>query len=469
MQTGKCSFKTVGMTCSKDHPVREVDSQSSSQIRREPINPSTTWRYIASIPFTKVPRVPVIEELVEKGETEIELLKAVKDIFASSSQEVERVAQRDTLRAAAESCLPRALEICLFFLCASRGVEAARELDPLGLVLRNRRDRPQFDVSVRHLAAFRVAVSGDAFSMAEVEASAGFPGRHWLDNASTLAKKSDFSFWSWELPPAKAGIARLPFGIVGHSRVALEVLDAVATHLMVPAEETLVVLFSGSSGCGKTRLAEGIASALADDPLDETASIKISCSSAATHTEVFGLGGAYVGSEKGSPLNNFICSRKGRPGVVILDEFEKLGSKAQLGFLEPWGTGDWVDKRLTETFTRNCDCTNIVFVLTTNMKLPDGDVEDLKDALPFKDEINGRITHAMRFPDLSSKENDLLAASGLTRAQRIIHFSKNLPLSKIQDFEWRFKPQDGSTVQRFVVSANIQRRVKKEGSRPINS
>lgn len=119
MQAGKCSFKSVGMTCSKDHPVREEDSRgSSSQIRREPRDPSTAWRDITSIPLANVPRVPVIEELVEK-ETEIELLKAVKDIFASSLQEVERVAQGDSLRAAAESCLPCALEICVFFFCAS--------------------------------------------------------------------------------------------------------------------------------------------------------------------------------------------------------------------------------------------------------------------------------------------------------------------------------------------------------------
>lgn len=258
--------------------------------------------------------------------------------------------------------------------------------------------------------------------MAEVEASAGFLGRHWLDYASTLATNSDFlsGFGNFRRPKPVSRVSHLLSLYTRVSRLSatsIDVLDAAATHVMVPTDEPFVLLlFSGNSGCGKTRLAEGIACALADDPLDETAAINISCSSTVTHTHLFGLGGAYIGSQKGSPFNNFIWSRQGRPGMVILDEFEKLESTAQLGFLEPWGTGDWVDKRLTETFTKNCDCANIIFVLATNMKLPDGDVEDLKDALPFKHEVNGRITHAMRFPDLSSKEIDLLAASGLTRA-----------------------------------------------------
>ena len=40
--------------------------------------------------------------------------------------------------------------------------------------------------------------------------------------------------------------------------------------------------------------------------------------------------GAYTGSE----LNNFVVKQGGDPAVVILDEFEKLERKAQVGFIE---------------------------------------------------------------------------------------------------------------------------------------
>lgn len=289
-----------------------------------------------------------------------------------------------------------------------------------------------------------------------------------MDYAEMLSGDEDFSAWCEILPAAMSGLTRLPFSVVGHRRVALEVLDAVGTHSLAPSEAPLVILFSGTSGCGKTRLAEYIARAAAADPLDETAFIKISCSATTSLTEVFGLGGAYIGSEIGSGLNNFICSRRGRSGVVIIDEFEKLDTKAQLAFLEPWGTGKWVDKRLTSTFTRSRDCRNIIFVLTINTKLPEGDVDDLKAALPFKDEIKGRITHAARFPDFITGEIELLAAAELTRVQRRFHLSVDLPASKLKDFEWRFSALDAVTLRDFVDSAKVKDLVKSQGSRPIN-
>jgi len=56
--------------------------------------------------------------------------------------------------------------------------------------------------------------------------------------------------------------------------------------------------------------------------------------------------------------------------VVILDEFEKLDREAQLGFLEPFDSGEWVDKKLSTLFqSRKVSCRKTVFVLTTNILL----------------------------------------------------------------------------------------------------
>jgi ATP-dependent Clp protease ATP-binding subunit ClpA len=86
---------------------------------------------------------------------------------------------------------------------------------------------------------------------------------------------------------------------------------------------------------------------------------------------------------------------------VILDEFEKLHPEAMLGFLEPWDTGKWVDTSTRATDaeqTRQVDCVNTIFILVTNVALPQGDVSSkLKAQLPFPMEVNGRITGVFPF------------------------------------------------------------------------
>ena len=153
---------------------------------------------------------------------------------------------------------------------------------------------------------------------------------------------------------------------------------------------------------------------------------------------------------------------------MILDEFEKLESKAQLGFLEPWSTGTWISKKLAGAFTSECDCSKIVFVLTVNTKVPEGDNDDLIAALPFKDEIKGRITHAARFPDFSDHDIELLAASELALMQRNFHVGTGE--GKIRDYTWRFGALDEHTAKGFVASiGKIKDLAKTLGCRPIKN
>jgi ATP-dependent Clp protease ATP-binding subunit ClpA len=86
---------------------------------------------------------------------------------------------------------------------------------------------------------------------------------------------------------------------------------------------------------------------------------------------------------------------------VILDEFEKLETKAMLGFLEAWDTGRWVDSstQAADTVqTRSVDCTKTIFILVTNILLKQqSSPNKLKEQLPFPREVSGRITQVFPY------------------------------------------------------------------------
>lgn len=116
--------------------------------------------------------------------------------------------------------------------------------------------------------------------------------------------------------------------------------------------------------------------------------------------------------------------------MVLLDEFEKLRADAMQGFLECFDSGEWVDKQLSRwaqlgsagegspevwcppaspqaspeladaalpaipccssgsSQTRRIDCSNVIFVLTTNVTLKRGaSVDELRLQLPWADEV----------------------------------------------------------------------------------
>ena len=97
-----------------------------------------------------------------------------------------------------------------------------------------------------------------------------------------------------------------------------------------------VMLFAGPPGHGKTELATQLGKLVVSS---EESSIKIQCETLETKWELQGNIGnlchlwtagsalGYQGNDKGSPLNNFVGTHNGKDGVVVLDEFEKTGSK----------------------------------------------------------------------------------------------------------------------------------------------
>lgn len=93
------------MVRSKKGAQRKIHAEPVPSQSQALISPHSTQPYKFSPPRRAL-RVGAIDELATKGEDDIELLKAVKDLFAPDVG-----GQKRTLRAAAAACLPRALEL----------------------------------------------------------------------------------------------------------------------------------------------------------------------------------------------------------------------------------------------------------------------------------------------------------------------------------------------------------------------
>lgn len=89
----------------------------------------------------------------------------------------------------------------------------------------------------------------------------------------------------------------------------------------------------GPSGHGKTELASKLGKLLAMDVC------KVDCASGNDMQDIFGISGQYHRSDQSNPLNTFLTSKGGEEGIVILDEFEKIGSNFHTALLNPFGNG----------------------------------------------------------------------------------------------------------------------------------
>jgi ATP-dependent Clp protease ATP-binding subunit ClpA len=69
-----------------------------------------------------------------------------------------------------------------------------------------------------------------------------------------------------------------------------------------------------------------------------------------------------VGSERGSPLNNFVAQKNGERCVVFLDEFEKTNSTIHNALLIPFDKGEYQDRRHLTTI----DCSKSIWIIATN-------------------------------------------------------------------------------------------------------
>ncbi len=149
-------------------------------------------------------------------------------------------------------------------------------------------------------------------------------------------------------------------------------------------------LFLGPTGVGKTELARALAAFLFDD---ERAMVRIDMGEYQEKHTVSRLIGAppgYVGYDEGGQLTEAI--RRRPYAVVLLDEVEKAHAEVFNVLLQVLDDG-----RLTDGQGRTVDFTNVVLIMTSNLR---GDPNDF-----FKPEFINRIDDIIRFRELT--EDDL--------------------------------------------------------------
>ena len=148
-------------------------------------------------------------------------------------------------------------------------------------------------------------------------------------------------------------------------------------------------LFLGPTGVGKTELARSLAEFLFDD---ERAMVRIDMSEFMEKHSVSRLIGAppgYVGYDEGGQLTETV--RRRPYSVVLLDEVEKAHSAVFNVLLQLLDDG-----RLTDGHGRTVDFSNVVLIMTSNLKGEPGDF--------FRPEFVNRIDDIVRFRSLTEED-----------------------------------------------------------------
>lgn len=166
-----------------------------------------------------------------------------------------------------------------------------------------------------------------------------------------------------------------------------------------------VFLFLGPSGVGKTSLAKELAAFLFNTP---DALIRFDMSEYQEKHKVSNLLGAargYIDSEQGGAFSE--AMRRRPYSVVLLDEIEKAHQDVFNIFLPVFDEG-----RTTDSLGRPIDCSNAIFVLTSNLGMG-GQIgfgainqSDLRSVAAkfLRPELVNRITEVVEFAPLGRAE-----------------------------------------------------------------
>lgn len=163
-------------------------------------------------------------------------------------------------------------------------------------------------------------------------------------------------------------------------------------------------LFAGPSGVGKTKFAKELASFLFDTP---EALIRFDMGEYQEKHTVSNLLGAprgYIGSEEGGRFSEAL--RRRPYSVVLLDEIEKAHADVFDIFLSVFDDG-----RVTDNRGQVVDCSNALFILTSNLALGEGigfggQALDLRARLArfLRPELVNRLTDVVQFEPLGRNE-----------------------------------------------------------------
>lgn len=189
-----------------------------------------------------------------------------------------------------------------------------------------------------------------------------------------------------------------------------------------------VFLFLGPSGVGKTSLAKELANFLFDS---SDALLRFDMGEyheASSVNNLLGSARGYIGSEQGGALSEGL--RRQPNSVVLLDEIEKAHPDVMNIFLGVFDEG-----RITDNQGRMIDCSNAIFILTSNLGA--GEV-DFRTASPdelrtmaerfMRRELVNRISGVIGFQPLGSEQMAKILDQIIVERSRMFEAEKGLKI-----------------------------------------
>jgi len=164
--------------------------------------------------------------------------------------------------------------------------------------------------------------------------AANLTQRYYLDRATRL-KRAGVRHRQIAVRRNAEAILGIQYFLIGQTLASNRLLRKLLSYITLPSKRPLVLAFAGPSGHGKTELARRLGYLLGLELQ------VVDCTTVNQEKELFGPRAPYVGSERGSPLNNFIASNAGRRSVVFLDEFEKTSRHIHQTLLLPFDNGEF--------------------------------------------------------------------------------------------------------------------------------
>ncbi|KAH0543129.1 hypothetical protein FGG08_002555 [Glutinoglossum americanum] len=190
--------------------------------------------------------------------------------------------------------------------------------------------------------------------------------RYFLDKTLRTEQPSFRHRWVAKRNNSTAMLG-ISYFLIGQPTAAGWLIERLLSYMVLPKKRPLVLVFAGTlplnppslsiylhvnrrtlagpSGHGKTELAKRLGDLLSIQME------RVDMTEMRSETDIFGPKAPYVGSEEGSPLNNFLVHMGGQKSIVFLDEFEKSGPGVRNALLIPFD---------------EVDCSKTIWILATN-------------------------------------------------------------------------------------------------------
>lgn len=203
--------------------------------------------------------------------------------------------------------------------------------------------------------------------------------------------------------------------VIGQEHAVSAVSQAIRTALAgmkAPHRPMGVFLFLGPTGVGKTKLAKELAQFLFQSPQSLLRFDMNEYKESHTMSNLIGSSRGYVGSEQGGLLSESL--RKRPYSVVLLDEIDKAHPDILDLLLSVFDDG-----RITDNQGRLVDCSNALFIMTSNYGLTNdrigfGVPQDMENTASRSEELRRRASDFMR-PELVNRITEVIEFPSLQR------------------------------------------------------